>query len=128
MSQFTDMVPYVLALLAKILAHMTTISQDSSLISYRVFGLSNAEMYSSSRFTIRRIPICRYNDNWPYNGCISLCRDFRLQNSKVYGLLVHGIPDFPMGDFPFETFPEYFDCHHVSSYDGRLILNPGFSL
>jgi hypothetical protein len=37
MSQFTDMVPYVLALLAKLLAHVTTISQDRSLISCRVF-------------------------------------------------------------------------------------------
>jgi hypothetical protein len=118
MSQFTDMVPYVLALLAKLLAHVTTISQDRSLISCRVFRLSNAEMYSSSGFAIRRIPICRYNDSWPYNGRFSLCRDSGLRNFEVYGLLVHGIPDFPMDDFPFGTFPECSDCHHASSYDG----------
>jgi hypothetical protein len=115
MSQFTDMVPYVLALLAKLLAHVTTISQDRSLISCRVFGLSNAEMYSSSGFAIRRIPICRYDDSWPYNGRFSLCRDSGLRNSEVYGLLVHGIPDFPMDDFPFGTFPECSDCRHASS-------------
>jgi hypothetical protein len=53
MSQFTDMVPYVFSLLAKLLAHVTTISQDHSLISYRVFRLSTVEMYSSSGFVIR---------------------------------------------------------------------------
>jgi hypothetical protein len=128
MSQFIDMVPYVLSLLAKLLAHVTTISQDHSLISCRVFRLSNAKMYSSSGFAIRRIPICRYNDSWPYNGCFSLCRDFGLRNFEVYVLLVHGIPDFPMDDFPFGTFPEFSDFHHMSSYDGRLILILRFSL
>jgi hypothetical protein len=59
MSQFTDMAPYVLALLAKLLAHVTTISQDRSLISCRVFRLSTAEMYSSSGFAIRE---SRYAD------------------------------------------------------------------
>jgi hypothetical protein len=93
MSQFTDMVPYVLALLAKFLTHVTTISQDRSLISCRVFRLCNVEMYSSSGFMICRIPICRYDDSWPYNGCFSLGRDSGLRNSSVYGLLAHGIPD-----------------------------------
>jgi hypothetical protein len=115
MSQFTDMVSYVLSLLAKLLDHVTTISQDCSLISYRVFRLSNAEMYSSLGFTICRIPICQYNDSWPYNGFFSPCRDSGLPNSEVYGLLVHGIPNFLMDDFPFGTFPECFDCHHASS-------------
>ena len=119
MSQFTDMVPYVLSLLAELLAHVTTISQDCSLISCRVFRLSTVEMHSSSRFAIRRIPICRYNDSWPYNGCFSLCLDSGLRNFKVYGLLVHGIPIFPMDDFPFGTFPACSDRHHASSYDGR---------
>jgi hypothetical protein len=128
MSQFTDMVPYMLALLAKLLAHVTTISQDHNLISCRFFRHSNAEMYSSSAFAIHRISICQYNDSWPYNGCFSLCRNFKLCNSEVYGLLVHGIPNFPMDDFPFGTFSECSDCHHASSYDGRLILIPGFSL
>jgi hypothetical protein len=52
MSQFTDMVPYMLALLAKLLTQVTTISQDCSLISCWVFRLSNAEMYASSGFVI----------------------------------------------------------------------------
>jgi hypothetical protein len=85
-------------------------------------------MYSSSGFAIRRIPICRYNDSWPYNGCFSLCRDSELHNFEVYGLLVHGIPDFPMDDFPFGTFPECSNCHHASSHDGWILLLPGFSL
>jgi hypothetical protein len=115
MSQFTDMVSYVLSLLAKLLAHVTTISQDHSLISCRVFGLSNAEMYSSSGFAIHRIPICQYNDSWPYNGRFSPCRDSRLRNSEVYGLLVHGIPNFPKDDFPFGTFPKCSNCRHAPS-------------
>jgi hypothetical protein len=93
MSQFTYMVPYVLALLAKLLTHVTTISQDHILISCQVFGLCNAEMYSSSGFAIRQIPICRYDDSWTYNGRFSLGRNSELHNSSVYGLLAHGIPD-----------------------------------
>jgi hypothetical protein len=122
MSQFTDMVPYVLALLAKLLTHVTTISQDRSLISRWVFGLSNAEMYSSSGFAIRRIPICRYDDSWPYNGRFSLGRDSGLRNSKVYGLLVHEIPDSAILDFL-----KWEISRHMASVNRMVQIYPGVS-
>ena len=110
MSQFTDMVPYVLALLAELLAHVTTISQGPQPYRSQVFGLSKSRDVLVLRIHDPSNPICRYNDSGPTSGCFSLCRDSRLRNSEVYGLLVHGIPDFPMDDFPFGTFPACSDC------------------
>jgi hypothetical protein len=81
------------------------------------FKVSNVNMYSSSGFAIRRISICRYKDNWPYNGRFSLYRDFELQNSEVYAIFFHGNPDFPnadirtagptMGAFHFIGIPDF---------------------
>ena len=57
MSQFVDMALYTLALLAKFLAHVTTNSQDHSLVSFRGFGLRNSEMQGIPVFKIHKMLI-----------------------------------------------------------------------
>jgi hypothetical protein len=62
MSRFADTTLYTLALLAKQLAHMTIISQDYSLVSYRGFKHLNAEIHKHFVHRIHDIPILDFSD------------------------------------------------------------------
>jgi len=106
------MVLCALALLAKLLAHMTIIPQGHSLVPCRGFGHRNAEMHDPHVYGIPDIPIpstplpCVLAPFWLYRGPCDLiwCDRYLMASHRGFGPSQARISSLQNSQCPFSVY------------------------